>query len=299
MTLAPRRGIGGGIGQEIEPAGGTAMDELAGAPVDGRLDEVGIADEIGDEPVDRLLVDFDGRAQLLDLALAHDRDAVAHGERLFLVMGDEDEGDAGAPLQVLQFAAHLLAKLQVEGGQGLVQQQHVGMVGERPGERHALLLAARKLGRPAPAQPRHLDQRQHLLDDALHLLLGAAAHFQPEGDVLGDRHMGKQGVALEHGVDGALIGRQMLDRLAFEENFAGRRLLEAGDEAQKCRLAAARGAEKGEEFVLLDGDGNFVQGPYAVLALPEDLGHAARFDRCDIRQNGDLPIVSLPNRAAI
>ena len=45
--------------------------------------------------------------------------------------------------------AHLLAQLGVEVGERLVQQQHLGLADERPGQCEALLLAAGQLGRRA------------------------------------------------------------------------------------------------------------------------------------------------------
>ena len=48
---------------------------------------------------------------------------VGHRERLFLVVGDEHEGDAHGLLYLLQLLLHVLAQLQVERGERLVQQQ--------------------------------------------------------------------------------------------------------------------------------------------------------------------------------
>ena len=59
-----------------------------------RLDDVGAADEIGDEARARTLVDLLGRADLDDAAVVEDGDAVGHRQRLALVVGDEDEGEA-------------------------------------------------------------------------------------------------------------------------------------------------------------------------------------------------------------
>ena len=86
--------------------------------------DVGGADEAGDEGGGRALVDLLGRADLLDAALVEHGDAVAHAERLVLVVGDEDEGDADLALDRLQLDLHLLAQLEVERAQRLVQQQH-------------------------------------------------------------------------------------------------------------------------------------------------------------------------------
>src|SRR6266568_4972429 len=82
------------------------------------LDQVGDADEAGHERGPRLLVDLDGAADLLDAALVEHRDAVAHGQRLFLVVGDIDKGDAHLALHPEQLELHLLAELEVERARG-------------------------------------------------------------------------------------------------------------------------------------------------------------------------------------
>ncbi|MNJ56700.1 hypothetical protein D3C77_522600 [compost metagenome] len=64
-------------------------------------------------------------------------------------MGNENEGNTQLTLELLQLALHLLAQLQVQCAQGFVQQQHSGAVDQRPGQGHALTLAARQLNRLA------------------------------------------------------------------------------------------------------------------------------------------------------
>ena len=78
--------------------------------------------EIGDHAVGGLGIDFVRRAVLLQPPAAHHRDVVGQRERLGLVVGDVDEGDAGAALQLLELGAHALAQLGVEVGQRLVEQ---------------------------------------------------------------------------------------------------------------------------------------------------------------------------------
>ena len=91
------------------------------------------------------------RADLHDPALVEHGDAVGHRQRLALVVGDEDEGDAERLLQRLQLVLHLLAQLEVERAERLVEQQHLGLVDQRAGQRDALALAAGQLaGRRAP-----------------------------------------------------------------------------------------------------------------------------------------------------
>ena len=128
------------------------------------LEEVGLADEVGDEAADRLLVDLRRRADLLHPTLAHDRDAVGHVERLLLVVGDEDEGDAGLALQRAELVPHRLAELEVERRERLVEQQHLRLRRQRAGERDRAALAAGELRRLAAGEGGHVHHPEHLGD---------------------------------------------------------------------------------------------------------------------------------------
>ena len=94
-----------------------------------------------------------GDAELLDVPAVHHRDAVAHRERFLLVVRDVDERDADLALDALQLGLHLLAELEVERAERLVEQEHLGLVHDRARERDPLALAARELHRPAAAEP--------------------------------------------------------------------------------------------------------------------------------------------------
>src|SRR5215813_539268 len=81
-------------------------------------------EEIGYVGGGGLFVDGYGAADLLDLAVRHHGQAVGHGERLLLVVGDVYECDAHFLLQRLQLDLKGLAQLGVEGAEGLVKQKH-------------------------------------------------------------------------------------------------------------------------------------------------------------------------------
>ena len=123
------------------------------------LENVGLADEGGDEARARARIDLLRVALLHQLARLHDRDAVGERQRLALVVRDEDEGAADLLVDAAQLLLHRLPELQVERRERLVEQQHLRPHDERARQRHALLLAARKLldravgklGRDAPA----------------------------------------------------------------------------------------------------------------------------------------------------
>ena len=99
-----------------------------------------------------IFVDFGRRADLADDALVHDGDAGRERHRLFLVVGDDDEGDADLVLDVHELELGLLAQLLVERAERLVEQQHLRLLGERAGERDALALAAGQLVRLAAGE---------------------------------------------------------------------------------------------------------------------------------------------------
>ena len=74
--------------------------------------------------------------------------------RLLLVVGHEHGRDVRLVVQPPQPDAQLLADPRVERPERLVEQQHLGLDRERPGQRHALPLAARQLGRVAVGELR-------------------------------------------------------------------------------------------------------------------------------------------------
>ena len=218
-------------------------------------EDVDLADEIGDEGRRRVAVDLHRRADLLDHALVHDDDPVGDRERLLLVVRDHDGGDAELALQRADLLAQVDADDRVERRQRLVEQQQAGRGGERPRQRDPLLLAAGELGRELGAAARQADQLQQLLDPGGDRRLRHLAVHQAVGDVVGDREVGKERVRLEDDAVVALGRRQDRDVAPGLEDAAGGLRLQAGDDAQQRRLAAAGGAEEADELALARSSG--------------------------------------------
>ena len=212
------------------------------------LDQVGDADEARHERRPRSLVDLGRPADLVDAATAEHRDAVAHRQGFLLVVRDVDERDAHLALHPLQLELHLLAELEVERAKRLVEQQHLGLVDDGPGQRHALPLAAGELGRLAAAEPGQPDHLQRLAGLLAPLRLGHAPHPQAVLDVLGHGHVREQRVILEHGVDVPGVRRHLRDVLAAEFDPPGIRPLEPGDKPQQRGLSRPGRPEQGEEL---------------------------------------------------
>ena len=246
-----QRAVGALRGRDLTAdAGLLPVDaDRAGPRVDdARLQHVQRADEGGHEARARPVVDLERRAELLDAALAHDHDPVRHGQGLLLVVGDEDGGDAEGALQRLQLVAQSDAHLGVERGQGLVEQQQLRPGRERAGQRHALLLAAGDLVGIAVGEGAELHDVQHGGDALARLRGGRLGDLEPEGDVARHRHVGEQRVVLEHHADAPRARRQVRDVAPRDADRARTRALEAGDHAKRRGLAAARGAEEGDEL---------------------------------------------------
>ena len=134
---------------------------------------------------------------------------VGHRHRLLLVVRDVDERDAELVLDRLQLELHLLAQLQVERAERLVQQQDARTVDESAGERDPLLLAAGELPRlPLTQALADRPSRGSRRPGRARRAPFTTAAARPERDVLGDRQMREERIRLEDGVDVALVRRQ-------------------------------------------------------------------------------------------
>ena len=186
-------------------------------------------------------------------------------------MRDVDERDADLALDPLQLHLHVLAELQVESAERLVQEQDTRLVDERTAERDPLLLSSGQLLRLTLGETTETDELEHLGDPPLELILRDALALEPEGDVVLDRHVREERVALEHRVDVPLVGRQSDDVLVAEEDPPLGRLLEAADHPQRRRLAAPGGAKHREERASRDLDRDPVDGDRVVEPLDDVL----------------------------
>ena len=152
--LPARRDLDPG-GEWPAAAAGDAHPRRLAAPADGALQQVHRrrADEGGDEGVRRAVVEVERRADLLDVAVAHDHDAIGHRHRLDLVVGDIDGRGPEPLVQGADLGPHRHPELGVEVRQRLVEQEHLGVAHDGPAHGDPLALPARQLARQ-PLQKR-------------------------------------------------------------------------------------------------------------------------------------------------
>lgn len=91
------------------------------------------------------MIDHLRTSGLNDFPVAEHGDSIRHGQRLALIVGDEDEGNAERLLQAFQFFLHGFTQFQIKCAKRLVQQQHFWLVDESTSQRHALPLTAGEL----------------------------------------------------------------------------------------------------------------------------------------------------------
>src|SRR5439155_24340673 len=140
----------------------------------------------------------------------------------------------------------LLAELQVERAERLVEEEHARLADEGPGERHPLPLPARELPRLAILEPFQLDEAQHLEHTPADRAALHALAPEPERDVLEDREVREERVALEDRVDVTPVRRQPRHVAVAEQDRPLARLLEPPDHPERRPLPAARRAENAE-----------------------------------------------------
>ena len=166
------------------------------------------------------------------------QDAVGELGRLLDVVGHEDDRPRLLAQQPRQLLAHAEARQVVEGREGLVHEQEVGVSGQGADELHPLPHPARELVRVVPFEGREPHQVEQRSCPAAPLRVIRDVP-EAQADVLPDRAPGKEAVLLEdhpHSLgplDSALLG-----------------LKPAGGEVQESRLAATRGADDGHELAV-------------------------------------------------
>ena len=179
--------------------------------------------------------------------------------------------------------AQLLAHGRVERAERLVEQQHARLDGEGARERHALALAARELRRIAVGEAVELHEREQLVDARADLVLRPLADLEPERDVAAHGEVLERGVVLEDEADAALLRHDVRDVVVADHDPADVGHLEAGDDAQQGRLAAAARPEQRGERAVRDLDVDILECGEVAEALRDVLrpdGHAASWRSC-------------------
>ena len=213
-----------------------------------------------------VVVELARRADLLEHARAHDRDAVAERHGLGLVVGHVDRRGAQA---AAGSATPRCASARAASRRGSTAARPSGTPWGRARSRgpSPRAGAGRRRGWPAcgrGAAVRSSDLRRLLAPCARSrpcppcASLSAKPMFSPHGHVRVER------VVLEHHRDVAVLRRLVVDDLAADLQLAVGDVLEPGDHPQRGRLPAAGRADEDHELAVGDVEVDVLDGLEAV-----------------------------------
>ena len=197
------------------------------------------------------------RAHLRDAAGIDDRHALADLLDDRHLMRDDDDRDAERFVDLPQQREDRPRGRRVECARGLVAQQDLRVCRQRAGDRHTLLLAARKLGRVIVRAVTQADGLEQLARPLLRVRLFDARDLEREADILQRRALLQQVKLLEDHAHRAarleqLLFGQLAQLLPVHGHRALGRRLQKVDAAHKRTFARARQADDAEDLAAAD-----------------------------------------------
>jgi hypothetical protein len=183
-------------------------------------------------------------------------------------VGHEQDGQVAFRADAVELVVQHVPGHRVQRAERLVHQQHVGVLGQRTGQRDPLPHTAGKLVRSLGAEPAQVHRLEQFLGALTALGLSDATSTQRQLHVARRREPGEQRGLLEH--EGHLPARG--------RHLAGRGLLQPGDQRKQRGLTAARGADEAGEFAGRHLERYLVERADGRAAPPEHLGYAGQPD---------------------
>ncbi len=204
---------------------------------------------------------------------------------------------------------HASRRLGVELARRLVGNYEPRPMGERSAERHPLLLPARELARMRPAPLPQADPLQQLVRPPVAPAGRNTGETELHADELPRGQLARERAPVvlvgvpEHlrPVARRPAGRERGDVAIRDVHGAGRRAVEAGDDAHERRLPGAARPEDDADFALLHAQGEALQRGNAALGArvdAEDLtdvdegGHSITSTRPGAPSSGKAPRVA-------
>ncbi len=172
----------------------------------------------------------------------------------------------GHAVKMAQPFAQLGPHTRVEGTEGFVQQQQLGMRRQGAGKSDALALPTRELSWIPVAESFQLNQAKQLVYAGLDVCLRGSAHAQPEGDVLAHAHVVEEREILKDESETTFARGNVDDVVVAYQHATMVGGLESRDDAQNGGLARPRWAEQGRDSTIGAIEGSTMHGGHALRA---------------------------------
>ena len=265
-----------GLAQILAGFGAVLGDRLHDGVGEDQLQLGDVLHEVAHVVVGGIRDDVLGGPDLDDATVLHDRDTGPEADRFIQIVGDEQGGLVQLLGELEELVLQLAPDQGIEGAEGLVHEEHVGVRGERAREPHPLLHAAGELGRKTVLEAVETDHREHALGDLPAAQLRLAPDLQRIGHVVAHRAVRKERHVLKDHADlpRAHIAerrfREAQHVLAEQGDGAGGRLDQTVDVAYQGRLAAPRQAHDAEDLAAPHVEGDVRDADHGIETL-EDL----------------------------
>ena len=221
--------------------------------------KVCLANELGGVSSRGMGVDFSGSGNLFQGAVAEKRDAIRERHGFFLIMGDEQEGDADFALQSFELGLHLFAKIRVQSGQRFVQEEKFRSIYERTSQCDALLLSAAEFCGARIGVVGHFHHNEGFADTRSNLVCRSFGYAKAIGYVVAHVEMREQSIVLKDCIYGTFVRGKRVQALAIHPDFTLTGLFEASDETKQGSFSGTAFAKKGQEFTGLNLQGKIFQ----------------------------------------
>ena len=173
-----------------------------------------------------------------------------------------------------------MARLRIEPGRGLVEQQHLRIVHERPGDRQPSLHPARQRLDLVVRAFAQLDEIDELIRPPAEVAPGQTEVAAVDDDVLADRQLHVQRVLLRHDAEPRANVCALRHRIQAEDAERSlRRRRDAPDHSHRRRLSRSVRSEKAEGLAALHVEVDTVHGDELAETLDQPAGVHQR-QRC-------------------
>ena len=210
------------------------------------------ADESGDKDVRGGIVNVKRGIDLLNDAVFHNTNAVAHRHRLNLVVRHIDHCGFKAGVQLGDFGAHLHAHFGIEIGERFVEQKHFRLPDDCASHGDTLALSSGKSFRASLEIIVNAENLGGFVHPFVDVGFREFAEFQAECEIVVYGHVRIERVILENHCDIAVFRRNVVDDTVSDGNGSGTDLLQSGDHPERCGFSTAGGPDQHHEFPVPD-----------------------------------------------
>jgi hypothetical protein len=196
---------------------------------------------------------------LFELPVVHHGHTVPEGHGFALIVGDIEEGGADLLVNLDELNQHPLTQFQIEGGEGLIEEEELRFVDKGTSDRHALFLTTTDLPRFFPGVIVELGQIEHAVDFSGNFGGCAPGDTEAESNVFSDREMGKQRVVLKDGINRPKTRRNRRGILSVDQNLAFVGLQKPGQHPKQGSLTAATGTKQRKHLTLIECQGDVLR----------------------------------------